>query len=257
MDALRLVVDPAWGVGLLLAMIRVAAFVVSSPVLGTSWPATGRLAAVVAVSLFLTRPVPGVVDIGELIMAAGTNVAVGVALGFLSGLIVHLFTVAGSLIDITGGLAVAQVFDPSSGAMSAVYGKLFRQSALAVFVVIGGLHVLVRGLVGSVRLIPLDGSVALDGELAESAVHTAGQIMFAGVELALPVLSSLLLAEVVLGLAGRFAPQANVLLLGLPAKLMIAMTVSATVLITLPGSVRGVLEDMSQTISDVLRSMAA
>lgn len=256
MDALRLAVDPAFGVGLLLAMTRVAAFVVSSPVLGKSWPATARLGLVIALSLFVSRPVAGIDEVGPLIVAAAANVAIGLSLGFLSGVILYLFTVAGSLIDIAGGLAVAQVFDPSSGALTSVYGKLFGQAAVALFVVLGGLHVLVRGLYGSVELIPLDGDVRLDGALAEAAVQAVADVMYGGVELALPVLSSLVVAEVVLGLASRFAPQANVLLLGLPAKLLLTMTVSGAVVVTLPASVRGIVVDMSTTMTDVLRVMA-
>lgn len=256
LDALRLAVDPAYGVGLLLSMIRVAAFVISSPVLGKSWPATARLGLVVALSLFLTHPVEGVTNIAPLVVAASTNAAIGLALGFLSGMIMYLFTVAGSLIDVTSGLAVAQVFDPSAGTMTSVYGKLFAQTAVALFVVLGGLHVLVRGLAGSVRLIPLDGRVAMDGELAEAAARTAGEVMYAGAELALPVLSSLIVAEVVLGLASRFAPQANVLLLGLPAKLLITMTVVGTVVLTLPTVVGGVTSDMASTMTGILRVLA-
>lgn len=256
MEALELVIDPAWGVGLLLSMVRVACFVVASPILGSSWPATGRLAGVVAVSTFMARPVPDVAEVAPLVVAAATNAAVGVAMGFLSGVLIHLFTVAGALIDLSGGLALAQVFDPTAGFMSSVYDKMFRQVALALFMVVGGLHVLVRGLVDSVAVVPLDGRISLDASLAEAATHSVGQLMYAGAELALPVLSSLLIAEVALGLAGRFAPQANVMLLGLPAKLLITMTLVGSVMLTLPDTVRGVVTDSSSTLVDVIRSLA-
>lgn len=254
-DALRLAVDPAQGVGLLLSLIRVAAFTVASPVLGRAWPATGRLTFVLAVGVFLTRPVPDVADLGPLIVAGVTNAAVGVSLGFLTGLLIHLFSVAGSLIDFSGGLAVAQAFDPSSGMLAAVYGTLFARTAVALFAVLGGLQVIVRGLAGSVRLIPLDGTVTLGPELAASAVRTAGEVMFAGVELALPVLSSLLVAEIVLALATRFAPQANVLMLGLPVKILIAMAMVGVVVATMPAAAGDLVEEVRRSTVDVLRSL--
>ena len=256
MEALELAVDPAFGVGLLLAMIRVAAFVVASPLLGSSWPATGRLAAVIAVATFLARPVPGVADIGPLVVAAATNAAAGIVLGYLSGVLIHLFTIAGALIDLSGGLALAQVFDAAAGFTTSVYDKLFRQVALTLFMVIGGLHVLVRGLARSVTVVPLDGRIVLDAGLADAAARAAADVVYAGAELALPVLASLLLAEVVLGLAGRFAPQANVLLLGLPAKLLIAATVVGTTMLTMPEAVRGLVAESGSTLADVIGSLA-
>lgn len=256
-DALRLAVDPAYGVGLLLSLIRVAAFTVASPILGSAWPATGRLTFVVAAGLFLSRPVPGIADIGPLLVAGVTNAAIGISVGFLSGLIIYLFHVAGSLIDFSGGLAVAQAFDPTSGMLASVYGKLFGKIVLALFVVLGGLQVVMRGLAGSVELIPLDGSITLSADLAESAVRTTGEVMFAGVELALPVLSSLLVAEVVLGLATRFAPQANVLMLGLPVKILIGITMVGIVVATMPAYAGDIVDDMARTMSDILRSLAS
>ena len=255
-DALRLVVDPAYGVGLLLSLIRVAAFIVSSPILSGAWPPTGRLTFVIATGLFLARPVPDVVDIGPLIVAGATNAAIGISLGFLSGLIIYLFHVAGSLIDFSSGLIVGQVFDPSTGMLASVYGSLFGKVAVALFVVMGGLHVVVRGLAGSVALIPLDGSIVLSSDLAESAVRTAGDVMLAGVELGLPVLSSLLVAEVVLGLATRFAPQANVLLLGLPVKILIGISMVGIVVATMPAFAGDIVDDTGRTLTDILRSLS-
>ena len=45
-------------------------------------------------------------------------------------------------------------------------------------------------------------------------------MLVAAVEMAMPALAALFVAEVVLGIASRFAPQANIFLLGLPAKVI-------------------------------------
>lgn len=255
MEALRLAVDPAWGVGLLLAMTRVAAFVVASPLLGIAWPLSGRLAAVVAVSLFLAEPVAGIGDVGPLVVAALTNVTVGVALGVLTSLLVHLLTVAGALIDVTSGLAVAQLFDPGTGMLSAVWTRVLQQVGVALLVVGGGIHAVVRTLAGSTRVVPLDGAVRLSDGLAEEAIRQVSALMTAGAELALPVLSALFVVELVLGVASRFAPQSNVLLLGLPVKILVTVAVAGAVLLTMPAAMRDLTQSMGATGVDVLRGM--
>ena len=70
-------VDAAWGVGFVLALVRIAAFTVTSPIIGRSIPATGRLAFTVGVAVAAVRPVHGVIELGDLITAAVINAAVG------------------------------------------------------------------------------------------------------------------------------------------------------------------------------------
>ena len=116
-----IVVDAAWVSGMLLASIRVGAFVVASPIFGKAIPATGRMALVLVLGYVFATPVEGSLDLGSLIVAAVTNVAVGGFVGFLTGLIFTLFTVAGGLLDFTSSLSSAQIFDPLTGSQNPVW----------------------------------------------------------------------------------------------------------------------------------------
>ena len=55
-------VDATWIVGILLAVIRVAAFAVASPILARVMPKVGRGAFAIAVALALARPIAHVPD---------------------------------------------------------------------------------------------------------------------------------------------------------------------------------------------------
>lgn len=256
-EGLELALDAGWVTGLLLGMIRVAAFVVVSPLLGRAMPAPGRLVIVVALGLFLAAPVPGAGDLDVLVVAAFANAVVGAVLGYLTGLIFHLFPVAGSLIDTMSGLAVAQVFDPSQGEQAAVFNRLFTLTALTIFFAIGGLRLVVEGLALSVEAIPLDGVLDPQAGLPTLALRLTGQLMVAGLELAMPVVAALFLAEVVLGLAARLAPQANVFLLGLPVKIFIALTFVSVSLLLYPEVIDGVVAIARGTFTDALRGLGA
>ena len=63
-------VDATWLVGILLAIIRVAAFAVASPILAKVMPKVGRGAFAIAVALALARPIAHVPDLPGLIAAA-------------------------------------------------------------------------------------------------------------------------------------------------------------------------------------------
>jgi flagellar biosynthetic protein FliR len=254
--ATDIAVDANWVMGLLLAMTRVAAFVTASPLLAKAMPRTAHLAVIVSCGFFLARPVEGDLDLALLVTASFTNVAVGVVLGFLSGMLFQLFAVAGGLLDLNSGLSIAAVFDPINNQPEAVFGRLFTQTALCVFVVTGGLHLFVIGLAQSVHAVPLDGTIDMRDGFIRVVASILPQLVIAGIELGMPALAALFITEVVLGIAARFAPQANVFLIGLPLKLLVAISTAGIVLLLIPTYVQGVSGQMLETFDDALRSIA-
>jgi flagellar biosynthesis protein FliR len=256
-EVVELPVDAGWAVGMMLGLIRVAAFAVASPIIGRAVPMTGRVAFTFAVGFAVTQPVVGIVEVGDLLAAGTVNAVVGAAMGYVSGLIVHLFNTAGGVIDIFSGLAVATVFDPMQGDQGGVFARMFNLVAITMFLVGGGMMLLVGGLVGSVRLLPLDAALSPQPGLTGLVVDLVSQLVRVGVELALPVIGVLLMLELTLGIASRFAPQANVFLLGLPAKIMTAITVVGASWVLFPDAVAAMEETMGRSMHAVLRGLGA
>ena len=62
------------------------------------------------------------------------------------------------------------------------------------------------------------------GSAAEGLISVTARLFVLGLQMAAPVMLSLLLTEVVLGLVGRSAPQMNLLMLGFPVKLAVGVT---------------------------------
>lgn len=248
------VVDADWVTGMLLASIRVAAFVVISPIF-KSIPASGRTALVLVLGYAFTEPVTESGDFGVLLVAGFTNAVVGAALGFVTGLIFYVFTVAGSLIDFTSSLSAASIFDPMAGQQVTVFGRMFNILAMALFFLLGGDRMLVSGIGVSFEAVGVTGSLSLSGTIAETAVTLLGRMMIAAIELAMPALAALFIAEVVLGIAARFAPQSNVFLIGLPVKIFAALASVSAVLLLVPETMDGVLNIVEETFRTTLLGM--
>jgi flagellar biosynthetic protein FliR len=246
--------DAAWAVGLLLATVRLAAFVVASPILSQLVPAAGRVAFVIGLGFFFAEPVAAL-DFASLVTAAFANAFTGLLLGFATGLIFHLFTVGGSLLDDFSGLRVGAIVDPITGAQAAVFSRAFNMTALVLFLVVGGHRLLIRGLGVTFEAVPLDGSLNLAAGLADAVVALVGRMLVAAVELAMPALAALFIAEVVLGIAARFSPQANVFLLGLPAKIITALASVWLVLLLMPETISGTMRIIEDTFSDVIAGL--
>lgn len=248
---MELTLETRWAAGLLLAMIRVAGFVVASPFFPAMVPRVARGGVVIALGLFLAEPIASV-EFVDLVAGAATNMFIGVSLGFLTGLILHMFPVGGGIIDMTSGVGAAALVDPTFGGQSAVFSRMFGLAGLTFFYVTGGLLLVVRGLATSIQVIALDGGVSPHEGLAELAVSLSSRLLLAGLEIALPAVGVLFLIEVVMGLASRFAPQANVFLLGLPIKILASLSTVGTVILLFPEYSAGMNEVIANTFRDAL-----
>jgi flagellar biosynthetic protein FliR len=253
---MNLSIDPAWAVGLILALIRTGGFVAASPLTSRMFPTAGRLALTLGIGWALAGQVAPPNDLKELAVMSATNLGVGITLGLLTGLVLHIFEMAGGLIDLFAGLQTGAILDPITGVASTIFSKAFNLTAGALFLTLGGLHLAVRGLAGSVAAVALDGGIALDDSLAKGLMHMVGSMVAASLELALPAVAALFLAEIVLGLAARLAPQANMFLLGLPVKLGTALITVSLVVATFPSTVTSALSAMEDAFVSTIHALA-
>lgn len=242
--------------GLTLSISRAGAFAAASP-LTRALPVTGRLAFTLAVGFGLAEPALGDPSTSDFFVATFTNVAVGITLGFLTGILIQAFQVAGSVVDLTSGLNASQIFDPLTGLQNSVFARLFNVAALCLWFVMGGDRLLVSGLGASIDAIPLDGTISASSGLAEMAIDLGAMLLLSAVQLALPALAALFLTEVVFGIASRFAPQANVFALGLPSKLGAAMLSVGFVVARFPTVVDNGIADARDIIVTTLRGFGA
>lgn len=254
---MELALDPAWAAGLVLAVLRTTGFVLSSPIFPQGIPVVARVAVAIGLGLAFASSFEGALTMGALAGAALVNVAVGVVLGHLTLLVFSIFPMAGGLVDVTSGMGIAAVLDPNQGIQAALFNRLFTMSALAIFLVIGGDTMLLHGIGLSVEMIPLHGTLDVQAGLLPFVVNSIETMIVAAAELALPVVAALFLTEVVLGLASRFAPTANVFVLGLPLRLLLTLTTVGMTLAMFPGATRGAMRMMREAIVAGLRGLGA
>jgi flagellar biosynthetic protein FliR len=160
--------------------------------------------------------------------AAGRELLIGAAIGFFSALPLYALQMSGFLEGMQVGLSMATLFDPMSEAQVSLIGQFKYLVGVWFFYRWNGHLLLVQGLSESLRLIPLAGT----GHLG-TAPDLAGWIAEAFVlsmRLSLPILATLLLADVGLGFVARTVPQMNVFVLGLPLKFVLGFFLLIAVL---------------------------
>jgi flagellar biosynthesis protein FliR len=214
-----------WIAGVLLLSTRVAALLLLTPVLyAVPVPLVARLLITLGLACVIALPIQGQFafsprDTGELLRAVMHEAAVGATLGL--GVLTAFagFAFAGRLVDIQVGFGVAQVFDPLTRTRVPILSSVFSLFAVVLFFLVNGHHALLRGIAYSVDRIPV-GSGGSTMQAAEPLVRQMGALFALGFALAGPVVLVLLLLELTLGVLSRGLPQLNMLVLGIPLKIL-------------------------------------
>ena len=80
-----------------------------------------------------------------------------------------------------------------------------------------------------------------------------GTYFAAAIEIAMPVMAALFLAEVGLGLVGKAAPQLNVMVIGFAVKTFVALGLLGLTFALLPGSTESLLTQAIQAAGSAFR----
>lgn len=156
-----------------------------------------------------------------IVLVAGEYL-LGLIFGFVASLIMQAVQMAGHILDMQIGFGMVNVFDPQFGQQIPLLGNFKYILALMVFLATNGHHVLLGALVASFRLVPVTG-VVIPASIAGFMVDLVSGAFAIGFKISLPVLVSLVLADVAFGILARTMPQMNIFVVGIPAKLVIGI----------------------------------
>jgi flagellar biosynthetic protein FliR len=210
------------------------------------------LAAVTALVLVPVLPVgdPPVavtsMGLGSYVVALVGELAVGAAIGLAVAVVLVGLELAGLFVGQQTGLAFANVVDPIGGDQVSVMGQFNRFLALVVFLAIGGHRMLLMAMARSFETAPLGRVWAMFGSAGESAgpgavaaalVGLSARMFTIALGVAAPVIVTLVLVTVALGLVARTVPQMNILVVGFPVRILLGwgivlLGLGATVVLT-------------------------
>lgn len=208
----------------LLAMIRPGAAMLAAPFFGAAnVPVQLRLVLALALALPAAEtiasamPANGLVSLAGLLMMAG-EVLAGLAMGFALQIGFAAALLAGEVVSNMMGIGFAAMADPATGQPSPAIGQYLSMLALFLFLAGDG-HLLFFELVfESYRSLP-PGAAWLSADASWGVVDFGGLVFVAGLAVAMPVLSALLMVQMVFAMVSRSAPTLNLFSVGLPVTL--------------------------------------
>lgn len=238
-------------------LIRISAMFVAIPLFSLrAVPARVRLVLSLAITLVIMPLLPAnpVVEIFSYqgFLVAVAQVMIGLTGGFIMQLVFSALLFAGQGVALSMGLGFASMVDPQNGQQVPVIAQFYVMASTLVFLSLDGHLLLIKMLLDSFNSVP----VGIEGVTKDNiwTILSWSSRMFAGgLLLTMPIIVSLLLVNISLGVATRVAPQLNIFSVGFPVTLMLGLLL---VWLTLPDVLEqftGSLAEAYDLIEKILR----
>ncbi len=177
-----------------------------------------------------------------------TQVAIGAAMGMVTFLLFSAIAAAGSLVDVFGGFSLAQGFDPMGMNSNTVFGNFHQMLATALLFVSNGHLLVIGGLLSTFRFLPVGESPDTAG--GTEIMLTAFKMFFVtAVQIALPMIAVLFLADIGLALLTKVAPQLNAINVMFPAKVGMTLMLLGLSFPVLPQAMEQLVEYSQQAMA--------
>lgn len=218
----------AWITPWLWPFFRVVGLFTTAPVLSMKViPRRVRLSLAVLIVVCAQPSLPQMppisVNAAEALMIIAQQVLIGLTMGFAARVVFAAIEFAGELVGLQMGLNFASFFDPMSGGQVTAVSRFYGTTASWLFVVMNGHLMLTAAVLQSFQSFP----VAPEPLAFLSAVQPqvwGAEVFKLGLWVSLPVVSMLMLVNLVMGLVARVAPQMNIFSIGFPVTLGVGLT---------------------------------
>lgn len=220
-----------WVVSLLWPLTRILGMIMVAPVFSHgAIPKRVKIGLGVLITLIVIPALPPLpkVDIFSLQSLAilVQQLMIGAAIGFSMRIVLTAVEMAAQLISMTMGLGFASFFDPQSHGQSTAISQFFGILAVLIFLSLNGHLIVISSLVDSFVSLPISAEWTTGIDTIKIA-YSGEKIFSAGLLLALPAVTALLITNMALGILTRTAPQLNLFGIGFPITLSIGFIVIA------------------------------
>lgn len=214
----------------MLTFVRLGTAVMLMPGVGDSFvPTNIRLYFALALSLVLMPIVamymPAPVPTGTLLIATiFTEFMIGALIGTIARILMSATDTAGMILSFQTGLSNAQLFNPQMAMQGSLLGAFLSVSAACILFTLDIHHLMIRGLLESYTLFPM-GQMPDSGSMAEVVVRTVLHAFDIAVQMSAPLLITILILYVSMGVLSKLMPQLQIFMIAMPVQIMLSLLI--------------------------------
>jgi len=172
--------------------------------------------------------------VNTLVLLGIKEVIVGIVIGLLSNIIFYMLQLAGQIVDFQVGLSLVNIVNPAFDIQLSPIGDFLFVLGIFIFLVTGGYLQVLEALCYSFNLVPV-GEINLNSyTFIESFKLVGNFVLQVALRFATPVITTMLLVDIVTGIIARTVPQINIFIVGLPLKTGLAFLILLILIGSLP-----------------------
>jgi flagellar biosynthesis protein FliR len=156
---------------------------------------------------------------------------IGLIMGFFLSIVYAAFTTAGQFFSLQMGFGASETYDPLAEVELPLMGQFLNIIAMFVFVSTSGFQKLfLVGVEGSFKAMRAADLVSRREDIVQFVIKASSALLQQSLILAMPVLGTLFIVTVAMGLLSKAAPQMNLLTEGFPITLTVTYVIMLTAL---------------------------
>jgi flagellar biosynthetic protein FliR len=145
-------------------------------------------------------------------------------MGIATNIVFEAVQLTGQVLGIQMGYSLVNILDPQTQVDTTVVAMFYQSIVMLLFLQMDVHFWLLRAVGNSYRYVP-PGTAHLNSLFTVALFKTVGEIFGLGVQIAAPVLSATLAADIILGLLGKASPQMPLMLLGPAIKSLLGLVI--------------------------------
>lgn len=182
------------------------------------------------------------------------ELVIGLTLGFTTNITLSIINMAGQFIDRELGFSMVSNFDQTFNTETTITAEFYSMLVMIVMLCTNMHYFILSALADSFELIPL-GQVIIDGgSLYDTMVQYMIDYFLIAIRISLPVMISIMLLNVVLGVLAKTAPQMNMFSVGIQLKIFAGFAVMFATISFIPNVTEFVYNQMQDIVVDVLNA---
>ncbi|MDX2425178.1 MAG: flagellar biosynthetic protein FliR, partial [Cycloclasticus sp.] len=188
----------------------------------------------------------------EGLMTGVQQILIGLIMGFVLQLVFSAVIFAGQGIAYSMGLGFASMVDPATGVSVPVISQFYLVLSTLLFLTLGGHLVLIEMLIESFHTLPI-GIEGIERSDLWSVIAWSSRLFSAGLLMALPAMTSLLMVNIAFGVVTKAAPQLNIFAVGFPITLVLGALLMWLTVPSVMNNFTNLLVESYGVIGDFLR----
>lgn len=178
----------------------------------------------------------------------------GMTIGFAIVAIMNGVYIAGHMIDMNMGFSMVNVMSATDEDSLPVTANFYYILVLIMFLAINAHHMLIDAIALSLNKVPL-GSLGFNLMHVKSYTELVVLTFEIGFRLCMPVLITVLVSDIVLGLLSKAMPGMNIFVVGMPFKILIGLFTLVLVFPAMKDALIDILEILGDFIYGVIGRM--